>query len=132
MNILCPNCWREINESVAVCPACDATVDLYSRNYEQRLITALPSSESGKRVQICLILGLLAHRTSVSALVEALHDPELNVRVAALRSLGEIGDKSAIPGVEKLTNSNHEVLRRTAQSVLKTLFGKDKPTALPR
>jgi len=123
MNILCPNCWHELNDSLAVCPGCDSTVDLYSRDYEHRLIAALSRSEAARRAHICLILGLRAKRTSVPALLESLHDPEIIVRTAALRSLGEIGDRSAIPGIEELTNSEHEMLRAVANRVLKTLVG---------
>jgi HEAT repeat protein len=124
MNILCPNCWHELSDSLAVCPGCDATVDLYSRDYEHRLIAALPDCETGRRADICLILGLRARRTAVPALLESLRDPEIVVRMAALRSLSEIGDRSAIPGIEELTSSKQEMLRTAANRVLKALTGK--------
>jgi len=124
MNILCPNCWRELKDSLSGCPSCDTTVDMYSRDYEHRLIAALPGCGTERRTQICLILGLRAKQTSVPALLELLHDPEIVVRIAALRSLSGIGDRSAITAVEKLTNSKHEMLRSAAQRVLKTLVEK--------
>jgi HEAT repeat protein len=53
--------------------------------------------------------------------MELLHDPDLFVRVAALRAIGEIGDESAITAVEKLTSDQHLALRTVAQNILKIL-----------
>lgn len=129
MNILCPKCWCEIPASLVMCPSCGTTVDLYSRKYEQCLISALPSSNANRRAQICLVLALRGKRSSVSALLDLLHDPDILVRLAAVRSLGEIGDPSAIPGIERLTTCDQEALRSVAKRVLTVLVGQ---AATPR
>src|SRR5262245_7923097 len=52
------------------------------------------------RYYAALLLGQLKSRAAVLALIEATADPTINARAAI--SLGEIGDKSAIPALSKM------------------------------
>jgi HEAT repeat protein len=62
-------------------------------------------------------------RSSTPALVELLHDPEISVREAAIRAIGEIGDRPAAAAVEKLTTNENDGVRTIARYVLKILMG---------
>jgi hypothetical protein len=123
MLLLCPKCWNELNTSPAVCRNCGTELDLYSREYERRLIAALPRATAERRAQICWILGNRAKRSSVPALIDLLHDPDILVRVAALRALSEIGDDSSIPAVQQAERSESPAVRTIARQVLKVLNG---------
>jgi HEAT repeat protein len=119
MFVICPVCWREMDTTPAVCGKCGTRVDLYSRDYERRLISALRGADAETRAQICWVLGSRRKRSAVSTLIELLRDPDVLVRVAALRGLGEIGDASSVKAVERLTASNDTVVKKVATSVLK-------------
>jgi HEAT repeat protein len=122
MFVICPLCWRELETTPAVCEKCGTRVDLYSREYERRLISALPGADAETRAQICWVLGSRRKRSAVSTLIELLRDPDVLVRVAALRGLGEIGDASSVNAVERLTASNDTVVQTVAARVLKMLI----------
>jgi len=122
MFVLCPKCWNELKSAPTECPNCGTSVDLYSRDYERRLVAALPRSNAERRAQICWVLGSRGKRSAVPALIQLIHDPDMLVRIAALRGLGEIGDESAAPEVEKATASDKPLAVRTvARNVLKML-----------
>jgi HEAT repeat protein len=122
MFVICPVCWLELKTTPAVCEKCGTHVDLYSREYERRLISALRGADGETRAQICWVLGSRRKRSAVSTLVELLHDPDVLVRVAALRGLGEIGDASSVNAVERLTLSKDTVIQAVATKVLKLLI----------
>jgi HEAT repeat protein len=122
MFVICPVCWRELETTPAVCEKCGAHVDLHSREYERRLISALRGADAETRAQICWVLGSRRKRSAVSTLIELLRDPDAVVRVAALRGLGEIGDASSVNAVERLTTSKDIVVQTVAKRVLKMLI----------
>jgi HEAT repeat protein len=122
MFVICPVCWRELETTPAVCEKCGTHVDLYSYEYERRLISALRGADGETRAQICWVLGSRRKRSAVSTLIELLHDPDVLVRVAALRGLGEIGDASSVNAVERLTLSKDTVIQAVATKVLKLLI----------
>jgi len=121
MFVLCPKCWNELKSLPADCPHCGTSVDLFSPKYERRLLAALTHANPERRAQICWVLGSIDARNAVHTLVELLHDPDVFVRVAALRGLGEIGDPCAFTAVEKATVTQNLVVRTVARNVLKTL-----------
>lgn len=123
MVILCPKCWSEIDATHVVCEKCGAMVDLYSTNYEQKLVGALEHSDPERRVQICRILGCRGKSSAIPPLVELLNDPDAVVCEAALRALGEIGDASAAEAVKTMLASENDDLRSAARYVLRTLTG---------
>jgi HEAT repeats len=120
--VLCPKCWNEMKATPTNCPNCGTAVDVHSRAYEHRLITALAHADPERRARICWVLGSRGDRSATPALVELLHDPDILVRVAALRGLGEIGDPSATTAVEKATTNKHVVVRTVAKDILRILI----------
>jgi len=128
MLIFCPDCWHELKTTPAKCPKCGAHVDFYSRDYERRLVSALPRADAEMRAQICWTLGSRRKRSSVPVLTGLLRDPDVGVRVAALRGLGEIGDRSAASEVEKLTGDRNTVVEKVARKVLQILNSTTHPT----
>jgi len=123
MFVLCPKCWNELKTTNTDCPHCGTTVDLPSPKYQRRLLAALSHANAERRSQICQVLNFIGDRGAVQSLIELLHDPDIFVRVAALRALGEIGDPSSVAAVEKVTLSKNLVVRAVAAAVLKMLMG---------
>ena len=123
MFVLCPKCWNELKTANTDCPHCGAAVDLASPKYQRRLLAALSHANAERRSQICQVLSFIGDRGAVQALIELLHDPDIFVRVAALRALGEIGDPSSVAAVEKVTLGKNLVVRAVAAAVLKMLMG---------
>lgn len=123
MFLLCPKCWSELISGSTDCPRCGVHVDLPSPKYQRRLLAALAHASPERRSQICQVLASIGDREAVQGLIELLHDPDIFVRVAALRALGEIGDPSSVAAVEKLTLSQNLIVRGVATAVLKMLIG---------
>ncbi len=122
MFIICPECWRELKNTPPVCEKCGTRVDFHSRAYERKLLSVLPKADSETRAQICWVLGSRRMKSGLRPLVELLRDRNVLVRIAALRSLGEIGDPSVIHAVKELTNSEDSIVQTVARSVLKALM----------
>jgi HEAT repeat protein len=104
MLAFCPTCWNAISTSPATCRNCGARIDVYSHEYERELVSLLAHSHAERRAEICLVLGDRGKRSAVPRLLELLTDPSTLVRVAALRALSEIGDRSAVPANKKIAN----------------------------
>jgi HEAT repeat protein len=123
MVILCPACWSETEATIVVCRNCGATVDLYSAAYERQLAAELDHCDVKRREKICWTLGYRGRRSAIPVLVELIHDPDLLVCEAAVRSMGEIGDPSAADAVKQIVTSENDSLRSAARYVLRTLLG---------
>jgi HEAT repeat protein len=121
MFVICPECWKGLRENPAVCEKRGAHVDLYSRAYERRLLAILPRADPETRAQICWMLGSRRKRSGLRPLLKLLCDPDITVRIAALRGLGEIGDPSAIDPVKELTKVDNLIVQTVARNVLEIL-----------
>jgi HEAT repeat protein len=121
MFVICPECWRGMSKSPAVCKHCGARVDLYSRAYERRLLAILPRADPETRALICWMFGSRRKRSGLRPLLKLLCDPDITVRIAALRGVGEIGDPSAIDAVKELTKADNLLVQTVARNVLKIL-----------
>jgi len=83
------------------------------------LARALVQDPSYKvRVQAALVLGKLADRRAVPALIQALSDENESVRGVAATSLGRIGDKAAANALLSATNDSSEFVRTQAKKAL--------------
>ena len=60
-----------------------------------------PPGFSEKRAMICDVLGQLRHPDAVPALIATLRDPVVGVAAWANDALGKIGDKAALPAVQR-------------------------------
>lgn len=123
MVILCPSCWKETEAAHIVCQSCGATIDLYSPEYERRLIAELKVCNPERRIQICRTLGCRGKRSGVPVLIDLLQDSEVSVCDAALRGLGEIGDPSAAAAVKSMLTHENGSIRGSARYVLRSLLG---------
>jgi len=123
MEILCPACWNETEATHIVCGSCGTTIDLYSLEYERRLVAELKRCSPERRVRICEALGCRGKRSAVPALIELLRDPEVSVCEAAIRGLGEIGDSSSADAVKKMLAHDNGSIRGSARYVLRSLLG---------
>jgi HEAT repeat protein len=122
MFVMCPHCCHELEITPAVCEKCGTHVDLYSREYERRLISLLPRADAETWARICWVLGSRRKRSALPTLIDLLRDLDILVRVAALRGLGEIGDASAVNAVERLTAGKDAVVQTVAKNVLNILI----------
>jgi HEAT repeat protein len=68
-----------------------------------------------------VFLGHRAKRGAVPALIELPHDPEILVRFAAMRALGEIGDDSAVKAIESVACHDQPGVRQIAPIALAML-----------
>jgi hypothetical protein len=76
------------------------------------------------RVQAALVLGKLADRRAVPALIQALNDENETVRGVAATSLGRIGDKSSANALMMAsTSDSSEFVRSQAKKALEIVAG---------
>ncbi len=122
MLAFCPNCWSEITGTPTICRECGTRADVYSHEYEHRLVALIPNSDPAKRAQICLVLGQREKRSAVPHLLSLLStDPDVLVRVAALRALSEIGDTSVVPEITRIAANESPPVRSIAKQLLGAL-----------
>ncbi len=79
------------------------------------LINALTDPEPIIRNEAASVLGQVNHLPSVPHLILAVQDTDLDVRKAAINSLGKIGDRMAIAPLQAVLNDQHEVVRVLAR-----------------
>lgn len=98
------------------------------------LTRALMQDASYKvRVQAALVLGKLADKRAVPALLQALHDENETVRGVAATSLGRIGDREAANALMVAsTSDSSEFVRAQARKALDVIAGGAPPTVAPR
>lgn len=75
------------------------------------LVSALTDSEPLIRTEAAAALGQVNYLPAVPHLILATRDPDLDVRKAAINSLGKIGDRSALESLQTLLNDEHDVVR---------------------
>lgn len=123
MVILCPSCWKETEATHIVCQSCGASIDLYSPDYERRIVAELKLCNPERRIQICRTLGCRGKRSAIPVLIGLLEDSEPSVCEEAIRGLGEIGDSSAADAVKKMLAHENGSIRGSARYVLRSLLG---------
>ncbi len=63
------------------------------------------------------------HPSSVEPLIEALQDEAIEVRAAAAKALGKLGDRRAIDPLQELLRDNQSSVRDAASEALQNAFG---------
>ncbi len=97
------------------------------------LTRALMQDPSYKvRVQAAIVLGKLADKRAVPALIQALRDENESVRGVAATSLGRIGDKSAANALLQATNDSSEFVRAQARKALEAVSSAPSVSLAPR
>ncbi len=89
-----------------------------SESAETFLINGLSAGNSDRRFWCASILGKLATREAVEALVKYVDDENSDVRTAVITSLGEIGNKQAIEALKKSLKSPKKEVRHKSIEVL--------------
>ncbi|BAY89780.1 MULTISPECIES: HEAT repeat domain-containing protein [unclassified Tolypothrix] len=79
------------------------------------LVSALTDPEALIRTEAAAALGQVNYPPSVPHLILAIHDTDLDVRKAAINSLGKIGDRAANKPLQALLNDEQEVVRVLAK-----------------
>ncbi|MBA7511667.1 hypothetical protein ES705_03663 [subsurface metagenome] len=90
------------------------------------LIYSLKNDEDDNvRAFAALSLGRIKDKSSIGALIEALNDERLVVKIEAIRALGEIGESEAIPMLLPLIEDSNPRLRCEVASSLGKLGNKE-------
>ena len=79
------------------------------------LIGALTDPEAVIRTEAAAVLGQVNYPPALSHLILASQDAEVEVRKAAVSSLGKLGDRTAIPPLQAALNDEVEVVRVLAK-----------------
>ena len=79
------------------------------------LVSALTDPEALIRTEAAAALGQVNYPPAVPHLILALQDSDLDVRKAAINSLGKIGDRSALEPLQALLTDEQEVVRVLAK-----------------
>jgi bilin biosynthesis protein len=75
------------------------------------LVAALTDPEAIIRTEAAAVLGQVNYPPAVPHLILAIQDTDLDVRKAAVNSLGKIGDRTAMQPLQALLNDQQEVIR---------------------
>lgn len=88
--------------------------------YVKSEIRALRSRRWWRRLEAAINLGTMQSQDAVSALIDAVRDPSEDVRLAAVRALGQLNEPR---GLEVLLDAIEEGSRWTGSSIVEVLVG---------
>lgn len=109
------------------------TIDALGKTKDSKAVDAVIDALAGKyrsfkgnmglRKKAASILGSTGEMRAVQPLIDTLNntDEAMQVRIAAARSLGELGDVIAVPSLEKALKIDHRNMQHTAKKALKKL-----------
>lgn len=89
----CPHCWHELQEDVAVCPACGKEIkeSWKAKAFVEKLIEALRHPEPTTPIRAALLLGNIKDLRAVAPLsLLAKTSEDVFIVQAAVHALGEI------------------------------------------
>jgi len=87
------------------------------------LITALTDPEPTIRTEAAVGLGLVDYPAAIAHLILALQDTDLDVRKAAINSLGKVGNYTVVKALEPLLHDEQEVIRILAKLAIAQING---------
>jgi bilin biosynthesis protein len=79
------------------------------------LVSALTDPEAIIRTEAAAVLGQVNHPPAIPHLILAVQDSDLDVRKAAINSLGKIGDRAAMEPLQAVLDDSQEVIRVLAK-----------------
>lgn len=116
MTFYCPNCWKEIDPNLQVCPYCGANQEALSEEeYDEKLIRALHHPEPMTPIRAAYILGERRVTRAVDDLEKVIdenNDPYLVQ--AAIEALGKIGLTESETFLNNCLRPEHGILARKA------------------
>ena len=135
----CPHCWATVVAEIQICPTCGAVIKDTGADIVDRYMAALRHPQAETRLRVAWLLGQMQATRAVPALLtivaahgRADHDPYL--LSVAVKSLGQIGNKQAVPELAALlADADASVLaRKEALDALARLGGDEAQAALRR
>jgi HEAT repeat protein len=132
----CPHCWATIPTETQICPTCGAIVET-DADIVDKYIAALRHPQAETRLRVAWLLGRIgagravpALRAIVAARSRENYDPYL--LSAAVKSLGQLGDRQAVPELVALLADSAAPLmvRKEAVQALVSLGGTEAWAAL--
>ncbi len=91
------------------------------------LLKELTSADAEVRYESAVACGELGEEAAVPCLVKLVNDPDADVQIAAIQALGKIGSTQAKECLKQCLDSTSEVVRQTAEQVLKELEPQEDP-----
>jgi len=91
------------------------------------LTVELSSNDPETRFEAASALGEMGEEVAVPHLIELLNDPDSDVQMAVIRSLGEIGGNRAKRALESCLASDNEAIAEMAHDALDELNGGEDP-----
>jgi hypothetical protein len=112
----CPNCWREVQETLVVCPHCAYDLSVYQcLPYEEKLILALRHPLPENQLMAVRLLGDLRSTRAVSFFQEMLAgDTDFYLVREIVRSLRRIGTGEAAAIIVRLRAHPSRLVRKMA------------------
>lgn len=100
----CPHCWATVPAEAEFCPVCGAVIEDSEADIVAKYAAALRHPQPETRLRAAWLLGRMRAVRAVPELLEVIarrgRDPYL--LSAAARSLGQIGDRQAVPELTAL------------------------------
>lgn len=125
----CPHCWATVPARAELCPACGAIIEDPGADIVAKYAAALRHPQPETRLRAAWLLGRMRAVRAVPELLAVIagrgRDPYL--LSAAARSLGQIGDRQAVPGLIALLRDPpvSYMVRVEAVKALAALGGED-------
>jgi HEAT repeat protein len=126
MTYFCPECWREIGGD-GICAHCGADLTKEAQStYEEKLIQALWHPEPTTPIRAATLLGEIGSKVAIEPLLELVNssrDPY--IQEAAVVALGKIGDRRALPYLERWRAQGSVRVRLAAEQAIRSI-GQEK------
>ena len=98
--------------------ACRASLEMPGAEVTRAVAAAMGRLPANNQVLVIQTLGCRADAQAIPALATAAKSGEKSVRLAAVRALAEVGNKSAVPTLEALANDPDSEVSQAAQESL--------------
>ncbi|MCS7164634.1 MAG: HEAT repeat domain-containing protein [Thermodesulfovibrio sp.] len=130
IHFFCPSCWREISESVVMCPYCNYDLrDFNCLSYDDKLILSLKHPIKEIRRLIIFLIGLKKLKKALPELekmIEYEEDPIVLIEI--VKTLQQINDKYAKAILNKMRFHRFSIISRYIEQIeysqIKEFYGK--------
>jgi HEAT repeat protein len=121
MRFYCPRCWVNFSQDLTICPNCGLNIKEFwkSKDYVEKLITALDHPEKETPIRAAWLLGQLKEPRGVQPLIDLVKKTnDVYIARAAVQALGEIDTPAACQFLETLTGHRVKMVRDEVQRLL--------------
>jgi HEAT repeat protein len=104
MTHFCPNCWKEIEPKVKICPHCKADQNLFrEQTFTQKLILALDHPEPETPIRAAYILGKLKTVEAIPSLLRIMRThPDPYIVTGCVEALANMEEPAVIQPLERI------------------------------